>query len=211
MNKDLGKSPEEAYLTEIQILLDDIRYQIRHLKSWSRPKRVKSGLTLFPSSSHIIQEPYGLVLIIAPWNYPFQLLMAPLIGAIAAGNCVVLKPSSQAPATAALSASILSTLFQPDFVQVFTGESKKLEYLLDERFDYIIFTGSPSTGRHIMQKAAVNLCPVTLELGAKVPVLCYLRPIFRWQPNASFLENSSMPDRRVAPDYILLNAPLSPL
>lgn len=209
--KDLGKSKEEAYLTEIQILLDDIRFHIRHLKRWSKPKRVKSGLALFPSSSHIVQEPYGVVLIIAPWNYPFQLLIAPLIGAIAAGNCAVLKPSPQAPATSALSASLLSTLFEPDYVQVYTGEGQELEHLLEERFDYIFFTGSPSTGRRIMQKAAVNLCPVTLELGGKSPcVVLASADIALAAKRIAFGKFINAGQTCVAPDYILVQRELKP-
>lgn len=203
--KDLGKSPEEAYLTEIQILLDDIRFHIRHLRAWSKPKRVKSGLALFPSSSHIIKEPYGVVLIIAPWNYPFQLLIAPLVGAIAAGNCAVLKPSPLAPATSALSASLLSTLFDPNYIQVFTGEGQELDYLLEQRFDYIFFTGSPSTGRRIMQKAAVNLCPVTLELGGKSPcVVLSSANITLAARRIAFGKFINAGQTCVAPDYILV-------
>jgi aldehyde dehydrogenase (NAD+) len=208
---DLGKSKEEAYLTEIQILLDEIRFQIRHLKRWSKPTRVKSGLALLPSSCHIIPEPYGVVLIIAPWNYPFQLLIAPLIGTIAAGNCAVLKPSPQAPATAALSATLLSTLFEPEYVQVFTGEGQELEHLLEQRFDYLFFTGSPSTGRFIMQKAAVNLCPVTLELGGKSPcVVLASADIALAAKRIAFGKFINAGQTCVAPDYILVQRELKP-
>jgi len=211
LRSDLGKSPEEAFLTEIQLLLDDIRFQIRHLKKWARPKRVNSGLALFPSTCRIIREPYGVVLIIAPWNYPFQLLMEPLIGAIAAGNCAVLKPSPQAPATAALSASILSSLFEPDYVRVFSGEGQELDQLLTERFDYIFFTGSPATGRYIMQKAAANLCPVTLELGGKSPcVVLSSANIALAAKRIAFGKFINAGQTCVAPDYILVQRELKP-
>lgn len=209
---DLGKSPEESFLTEIQLLLDDIRYQIRHLKKWAKPKRVGSGLALFPSTSNIIYEPYGVVLIIAPWNYPFQLLIEPLIGAIAAGNCAVLKPSPQAPATSALSASLLSDLFDPDFVRVFTGEGEELDRLLNERFDYIFFTGSPITGRYIMQKAAVNLCPVTLELGGKSPcVVLHSANIALTAKRIAFGKFINAGQTCVAPDYVLVQREQKPV
>lgn len=202
---DLGKSREEAFLTEIQLVLDEIRFQVKHLKRWSKPKRVKSGLTVMPSSSYIIPEPYGVVLLISPWNYPFQLMFAPLIGAIAAGNCAVLKPSPQAPATSALTASIVSSLFDSGHVRVFTGDGQELEQLLEDRFDYIFFTGSPTTGRLVMQKAARHLCPVTLELGGKSPcVVLSTADMDTAAKRIVFGKFINAGQTCVAPDYILV-------
>ncbi len=171
LRKDLGKSPEESYLTEISITLEEIRYQVKNLKRWARPKRVRSGLALLPSGSKIMYEPYGLVLIIAPWNYPFQLLLDPLVGALSAGNCAVLKSSRRAPETSKIIKKIISDAFDKDYVRVFEGNDQELDTLLDYKFDYIFFTGSPVFGRHVMEKASKHLCPVTLELGGKSPCI----------------------------------------
>lgn len=209
LNKDLGKSPEEAFLTEIQLVIDDIGHQIKHLKRWSKPKRVRSGLALFPSSSHILYEPYGLVLIIAPWNYPFQLLIEPLIGALAAGNCAVLKPSNQTPHTAALIEQLITACFEPSYVRVVRSDRHEMDKLLDEPFDYLFFTGSASTGRHIMQKAAAQLCPVTLELGGKSP--CLVLPSADLKLAAKrivFGKFINAGQTCVAPDYLLVHRSL---
>jgi len=205
LKNDLGKSPEESYLTEIQILLDEIHYQVSHLKRWSKPKLVKSGLALFPSKSQIVLEPYGLVLIIAPWNYPFQLLLNPLIGAIAAGNCAVVKPSNQALHTAVVSEKIIQSVFDRDYVRVVRGDRAELDWLLDYQFDYLFFTGSPATGRHIMQKAARNLCPVTLELGGKSPcIVSSSANIELAAKRIAFGKFINAGQTCVAPDYILV-------
>lgn len=204
--KDLGKSPEEAFLTEIQLVVDDISHQIKHLRRWSKPKRVASGLALFPSRCHIQYEPYGVVLIIAPWNYPFQLLMEPLVGALAAGNCALLKPSNQTPHTAALIEKMLNECFEPAYVRVVNGDRQAMDSLLDQSFDYLFFTGSPATGRHIMQKAAVHLCPVTLELGGKSP--CLVLPSANLHLAAQrivFGKFINAGQTCVAPDYLLVH------
>jgi len=205
LKKDLGKSSEEAYLTEISILLDEIDYHVKHLKSWSKPKKVRSGVALFPSRSKIMFEPYGLVLIIAPWNYPFQLLLDPLIGALSAGNCVVLKPSPLAPNTSGIVHKIISAVFDQDYVRVFEGDNEELEKLLDHKFDYIFYTGGPRFGRHVMEKAAKHLCPVTLELGGKSP--CIVSSKFNLDLAAkriSFGKFINAGQTCVAPDYILV-------
>lgn len=207
--KDLGKSSEEAFLTEIQLVIDDIAHQIRHLKSWSRPKHVSSGLTLFPSRCRILYEPYGLVLIIAPWNYPFQLLIEPLVGALAAGNCAVLKPSNQTPHTAALIERLMADCFEPSYVRVIRGDRQAMDSLLDQPFDYLFFTGSAATGRHIMQKAAAQLCPVTLELGGKSP--CLVLPsadINLAAKRIVFGKFINAGQTCVAPDYLLVHRSL---
>lgn len=171
LRADLGKSPEESYLTEISIVLEEIRFHIANLKRWVRPQRVRSGIALFPSTSKIIYEPYGMVLIIAPWNYPFQLLLDPLVGALSAGNCAVLKPSRRAPETSKMIDKIISAVFDRDYVRVFDGTDEEMEALLNYKFDYIFYTGSPAVGRRVMERASRNLCPVTLELGGKSPCI----------------------------------------
>lgn len=168
---DLRKSGGEAYLTEIGMVLGEIDYHVKHLKRWVKPRRLTTPLAFWPSKSRVVYEPYGVVLIIAPWNYPFQLLLEPLIGAISAGNCVVLKPSPFAPATTGVIKKIIAAVFEPDYVSVFDGEGEMVEQLLKERFDYIFFTGGPRFGRHVMEMAAIYLTPVTLELGGKSPCI----------------------------------------
>lgn len=168
---DLRKSSGEAYLTEIGVVLGEIDYHVKHLRRWGKPRRLATPLAFCPSKSRIMYEPYGVVLIIAPWNYPFQLLLEPLIGAISAGNCVVLKPSPFAPATAEVIKKIVAAVFEPGHVAVFDGEGDVVEQLLRERFDYIFFTGGPRFGQHVMEMAAKHLTPVTLELGGKSPCI----------------------------------------
>lgn len=211
LRSDLGKSPEEAFLTEIQLVIDDIGHQIRHLRRWSRPKRVRSGLTLFPSKCRILYEPFGVILVIAPWNYPFQLIMEPLVGALAAGNCVVLKPSNQTPHTADRISALISSCFDPSYVRVVRGDRHAMDSLLDEPFDYLFFTGSAATGRHIMQKAAANLCPVTLELGGKSP--CVVLPTADVDLTArrlAFGKFINTGQTCVAPDYVLVHRSIKP-
>lgn len=206
---DLGKSPQEAFLTEIQLVIDDIGHQIKHLRRWGQTKRVSSGLALFPSRSRVHYEPYGLVLIIAPWNYPFQLLMEPLVGALAAGNCAVLKPSNQTPHTAALIEKMMANCFEPSYVRVVRGDRQAMDSLLDQPFDYLFFTGSATTGRHIMQKAAAQLCPVTLELGGKSP--CLVLPSADVDLAAKriiFGKFINTGQTCVAPDYLLVHRSL---
>jgi aldehyde dehydrogenase (NAD+) len=205
LKKDLGKSPEEAYLTEISILLDEIRYHVKHLKKWARPTKVNSGIALFPSKSKILYEPYGLVLIIAPWNYPFQLLISPLIGALSAGNCAVLKPSHQAPHTSKIAAKVIAEAFDKNYVRLIEGAPEELDNLLDYRFDYIFYTGGPNAARHIMEKASRNLCPITLELGGKSP--CIVSSKFNMELAAkriAFGKFINAGQTCVAPDYLFV-------
>ncbi len=168
---DLHKSSFEAYVTETSIVLSEIGLYLKYLRKWAKTTRVSSPLFMFPSQSRIVKEPYGLVLIIAPWNYPFQLLMAPLVAAIAAGNVVAVKPSEDAPATAKVVEKILHEVFEKEYVSVFQGDIGVSTALLKQRFDYIFFTGSPRVGRVVMEAAVPNLTPVTLELGGKSPCI----------------------------------------
>ena len=168
---DLGKSALEAYSTEIGFTINEIDHALRHLRSWTKPQRVRLPLHLRPGSARIVQEPLGTVLIIAPWNYPLQLLLAPLIPALAAGNTAVLKPSEVAPATAAAIAEQVPRYLDERAVQVVTGGVPETTELLAERFDHIFYTGNGTVGRVVMQAAAQHLTPVTLELGGKSPAI----------------------------------------
>lgn len=171
LQRDLRKSPQEAYTSELGFVLSEIRYALRHLAKWMKPARCRAPLLAWPARGSIRPEPYGLALIIGPWNYPLQLLLAPLVGAIAAGNCVVLKPSEFAPETAGVIGRIIGTAFSEEFIAVVQGEQATAEALLQQRFDTIFFTGSTATGRAVMTAAARHLTPVTLELGGKCPCI----------------------------------------
>lgn len=167
LNKDLNKSAFEAYETEIGIIYNEIRDMIRNLPRWSRIKRVPTPITQFKASSYICSEPYGVTLILSPWNYPFQLTMAPLAGSIAGGNCTVLKPSAYSPNTSQIIREIIEECFDKRYVAVVEGGREANGQLLKQKFDYIFFTGSVSVGKIVMEEAAKNLTPVTLELGGK--------------------------------------------
>ncbi|MGA9174990.1 MAG: aldehyde dehydrogenase [Thermoactinomyces sp.] len=171
LKKDLNKSEYETYLTELGVIYEEIKYAMKHLKTWTKPKRVKTPLMLFGSKSYIYPEPYGVSLIISPWNYPFQLTICPLIGAIAAGNCVVLKPSELAPHMAKVVKQMLAGIYESEFVAVVEGGIDTSSALLELPFDHIFFTGSSHVGKIVMEKAAKSLIPVTLELGGKSPVI----------------------------------------
>lgn len=169
--RDLNKAPFECYATEIGIVLDEINFMLKHLERWSRPRRVKTPVTQFPSKCFRVSEPYGVVLVMAPWNYPFQLSLAPLAGAVAAGNCVILKPSAYAPYTSAVLSKILRENFSDRFITVIEGGREENAQLLEQRFDYIFFTGGVTVGKLVMEAAAKHLTPVTLELGGKSPCI----------------------------------------
>ncbi|WP_050607900.1 aldehyde dehydrogenase [Clostridium niameyense] len=171
LKKDLNKSEFETYSTEIGIVYDEINLAIKNINKWSKPKRVKTPITNFLSSSYIYKEPYGVVLIISPWNYPFQLLMAPLVGAIEAGNCAILKPSEIATETEKVIVKIIKETFEQGYINVVTGGVEINTILLKEKFDYIFFTGAPNIGKIVMKSASENLTPVTLELGGKSPCI----------------------------------------
>ena len=157
LQADLGKSPFESYVTEIGILLHEIRMVKNHLQSWARDRRRPTPLFLFGSKSRIHYEPYGCVLIIAPWNYPLQLALSPLVGAIAAGNCAIVKPSGEAPHTTQALQELIDECFEEEYIAMADGRRETTEELLQERFDYIFYTGGVEYGRHIMQAAARHL------------------------------------------------------
>jgi aldehyde dehydrogenase (NAD+) len=168
---DLHKSYEEAYLTEIGIVLTEIRVQLRHLGKWAKPKRIKTPFVLLPSSSRIFYEPLGVSLIMAPWNYPFMLLMNAVTGAIAAGCTAILKPSPYTPNVALAMEEMISETFEPGYLAMVQGSRKVNEILLEQRFDFIFFTGSPQVGKVVMKAAAEHLTPLVLELGGKNPCI----------------------------------------
>jgi aldehyde dehydrogenase (NAD+) len=204
---DLNKSKEEAYMTEIGMTLSAITYQLKKLKKNTSPRRVGMAITSFPSKGYVVPEPYGRVLIMSPWNYPFLLCMDPLVGAIAAGNCVMVKPANTSKHTSMVIAEIIAEAFQPQHVACVAGGHENCNTLLDLRFDYIFYTGSPRIGKVIMEKAAKHLTPVTLELGGKSPCiidasanvdLAVKRLLFGKTLNAG--------QTCVAPDYLLVQS-----
>ncbi|RME94936.1 MAG: aldehyde dehydrogenase [Verrucomicrobia bacterium] len=178
LHADLRKSPTEAYVTELAYLHAEIRHALRHVKSWMKPQRRRTPPLTWPSRAWTQPEPLGMVLILGPWNYPVQLLLVPLVGAIAAGNCAVLKPSEHAPATAKALQRMIGRTFAPEHVTLVQGGRETAEALLRERFDKIFFTGGATVGRAVMAAAARHLTPVTLELGGKSPcIVCADAPL----------------------------------
>ena len=206
--KDLKKSPEECWVTENGIVLSELNYALKKLKSWMASDRVPTNLLNLPSSSKIMKEPLGVVLIIGPWNYPLQLLFNPLIGAIAAGNCVVLKPSEFAPATAAIMKKIVEEIFAKEYILFVEGEGGKVipEMMNDFTFDHVFYTGSTAVGKIIYKMAAEKLVPVTLELGGKSP--CVVESDANIKVAArriAMTKFSNCGQMCVAPDYVLVH------
>ncbi len=171
LRKDLNKQAYESYMCETGMVLDEVRYHIKHLAGWMKEKAVKTPMAQFHAKSFVSPEPYGVTLIMSPWNYPVQLCLEPLIGAISGGNCAIIKPSAYAPATSHVLANILSEAFPPEYIAVIEGGRKENAALFEQKFDYIFFTGSVDVGRIAMEAAAKNLTPITLELGGKSPVI----------------------------------------
>ena len=208
---DLKKTDEDAWATEVGFFLSELNYTIKHLEEWMQPKSVATNLVNMPSSSYTIQEPLGVVCIIAPWNYPFQLLFTPLIGAIAGGNCAVLKPSEFAPATAKVMAKIVDDLFPNNYMLYLEGDGATVlpPLLTENRFDHIFYTGSTVVGKIIYKYAAEKLVPVTLELGGKSPAVitadANLRVAARRLASPKFSNCGQM---CIAPDYILVPSEL---
>ena len=171
LKKDLGKSGFESYMCETGLVLEEISYMLKHIRSFSREKRRRTPLAQFHSRSYQKPSPYGVALIMSPWNYPFMLTLSPLVDALAAGNTAVVKPSAYSPHTSRVILDILSQCFDPRYVAVVTGGRAENTCLLQEHFDYIFFTGSQSVGKEVMRKAAEHLTPITLELGGKSPCI----------------------------------------
>ncbi|MGD1833733.1 MAG: aldehyde dehydrogenase [Sphaerochaetaceae bacterium] len=203
--RDLHKSEHEAYMSEVGLALEEIRYHIRHLRKWAKPDKVSPSIGQFPAKVRVLKEPFGVTLIMSPWNYPVLLTLSPLIGALSAGNCAVVKPSAYSESTSAVLEKLLSSLFPSEYVYVVQGGRDANTALLNQRFDYIFFTGSTAVGKVVMRAASENLTPVTLELGGKSPVIvtrnCNLdiaakRIIFGKLINAG--------QTCIAPDYLLV-------
>ena len=206
LRSDLDKSPTESYMCEVGMTLSELSFVEKRLAGWMADRPRLTPLAQFPARSFTVQEPYGAVLIMSPWNYPFLLTMEPLIGAIAAGNCAVVKPSAYSPATSAVVRDILASCFPPEFVSVVEGGRAENQALLDQKFDYIFFTGGVEVGKEVMSKAAQHLTPVTLELGGKSP--CIVDATARLDLAAKRLVFGKLLNcgqTCVAPDYLLID------
>lgn len=206
LRSDLNKSPTESYMCEVGLTLSELSFVEKRLAGWMGDKPHLTPLAQFPARSFTVQEPYGVVLIMSPWNYPFLLTMEPLIGAIAAGNCAVVKPSAYSPATSAVVRDILAACFPPEFVSVVEGGRVENQALLDQKFDYIFFTGGVAVGKEVMSKAAKHLTPVTLELGGKSP--CIVDATAKLDLAAKRLVFGKLLNcgqTCVAPDYLLID------
>lgn len=204
LHADLGKGGMEAYATEIAFVANEAGHALRHMERWLRPRRAALPLVLFPGRARVVRQPLGVVLIIAPWNYPLHLALAPLVGVLAAGNCAVIKPSELAPATSAALARLLPRYLDPEAVAVVEGAVPETTALLEERFDHVFYTGNATVGRIVMAAAARHLTPVTLELGGKSPAVVEegvdLAVVARRIAWGKFLNAGQT---CVAPDYVL--------
>ncbi len=204
---DFKKSEFEAVVTETSYVVSELQQTIANLRKWARPKKVFPSLLNFPSTDYILSEPYGKVLIIAPWNYPYQLALCPLIAAISAGNTVVLKPSELTHNTSKIIAKIVAEVFDKDEVNVVEGDAEVAKELLSQRWDYIFFTGSVPVGKSVAQAAAVHLTPVTLELGGKNPcIIDYDCPISLTARRIVWGKFLNAGQTCIAPDYLLVHA-----
>ena len=204
LKQDLGKSPAESYMCEIGQTLGEITYLRRHIRRFAREQRVKTPLTQFPSRSYRKPVPYGVSLIMSPWNYPVLLTLEPLADALAAGNTAVIKPSAYAPATGKVLKSLVEACFPEEYVTVVLGGREENARLLERKFDYIFFTGSKAVGQLVLQKAAVHLTPVTLELGGKSPCIVHeTADIPLTARRIVFGKFLNCGQTCVAPDYIL--------
>ena len=204
LNQDLGKSAVEGYMCETGMVLSEINYMLSHVRSFAKEKTVRTPLVQFASRSYQKPSPYGVALIMSPWNYPLLLTLDPLVDALAAGNTVVIKPSAYSPATSALLKRLLESAFSPEYVAVITGGREENACLLDQKFDYIFFTGSKAVGQTVLEKAARHMTPATLELGGKSPCIVHrsadLKIAARRIVFGKFLNCGQT---CVAPDYLL--------
>lgn len=206
LKSDLNKAPFEGYATEIGMVLEEISFMLKNMGDLLRVKKVRTPLAQFPSVSKIYKEPYGNVLIIAPWNYPFLLSISPLVGAIACGNCAIIKPSNHSPATSSVIKEIIESIFDEDYIAVIEGGREANQSLLDNKFDLIFFTGSKHVGRIVMEKAAQNLIPVVLELGGKSPcIIDKTADIKMAGKRIAWGKGINAGQTCVAPDYLLVH------
>ena len=207
LKSDLNRSDYETFMTELGLVYAEITHTLKHLRLWMRPKRKLTGISGFPGSSYQLTAPYGLALIISPWNYPIYLTFMPLIGAIAAGNCVIIKPSELATHTSDIIETIILNTFDPNYIKVVQGDKDITSKLLAERFDYIFFTGSTKVGKIVMEAASKHLTPVTLELGGKNP--CLLTEAINIQEAAKKIAFGKVLNSGqicISPDYVLLHS-----
>ena len=204
--EDLNKAPDESYMTEIGLVLEEISFCKKRLKSWMAEKKVPTPVAIQPAVSFVSPEPYGTVLIMAPWNYPVNLCLIPLVGAIAAGNCAVIKPSAYAPASSRAIRLVIEDVFSEEYVAVIEGGRAENTELLEQEFDYIFFTGSPAVGKTVMAAAAKNLTPVTLELGGKSPVIVDATADIKLAAKKiAFGKTVNAGQTCVEPDYLLID------
>jgi acyl-CoA reductase-like NAD-dependent aldehyde dehydrogenase len=205
LQADLGKPNFEAYAAEIGVLRE-VDHALKHLKTWMKPRRSTTTIDQFPARAWVVPEPLGVALIISPWNYPFQLMISPMVGAIAAGNCAILKPSELAPHISAVMATLIRDNFDPDYLTVIEGGVDTSKALLAEPFDHIFFTGGTAIGKVVMKAAAEHLTPVTLELGGKSP--CIVEPDIQLEYAAKRIvwgKFLNAGQTCIAPDYLLVN------
>ncbi|EMJ5759162.1 aldehyde dehydrogenase [Clostridioides difficile] len=206
LKKDLNKSDFEGFMTEVGMFYSELNFAIKNIRKWSKIKRVKSSMVNFPSISKVVPQPYGVTLIMSPWNYPFQLALIPLVWSLAAGNCVILKPSEYSVSTSSVVKDIVEDTFSKEYVAVVQGSQEESEKLLLERFDYIFFTGSTNVGKIIMKSASEHLTPITLELGGKSP--CIILKDANIDLTAKRLTWGKLINAGqtcVAPDYVLVH------
>jgi aldehyde dehydrogenase (NAD+) len=207
VNADLGRSAFEGYFE--LAALTELNQALQQLKRWMKPQRVKTGIDVFPASAWVQPEPLGVVLIIGPWNYPFQLVFTPLVGAIAAGNCAIIKPSEHAPHTSRVVAALVASVFPPEYVAVQEGDAQVSQALLAEQFDHIFFTGGGTIGKIVMTAAAQHLTPVTLELGGKSPCIIDAiddeKSLTRAAKRIAWGKFINAGQTCIAPDYLLVD------
>lgn len=206
LHEDLGKAPFEGFATELGIVYDEIRLCLSKLYSWAKPRHVGTPLAHFPSSSKVYPSPFGVVAVLSPWNYPLQLALVPVVDALTAGNCVVLKPSHTSPATSAFLQKLCNEVFDNNLVRCLPGGGHMNDWILETKFDKIFFTGSPRVGRKIMHAAADNLTDVTLELGGKSPcIIAEDANIKRAAQRIAWGKCINLGQTCVAPDYFLVH------
>ena len=207
---DLGKAPAETYMSEIFPVVREIATASSGLRRWSKPRRTGLPSYLWPGSGHVVPEPYGVALVMAPWNFPFQLLFAPLVGALAAGNCAVLKPSELAPHTSAVSRAVVEQAFAPEHVLLVEGALETSMLLLTQQYDYIFYTGGPAGGQAVLASAAEHITPVTLELGGKNPcIVAADSRIDRAAKRIAWGKFMNTGQACVAPDHLLVDCTIA--
>ena len=207
LQKDLKKSSFETFMVEIGMVVSDMSYIIKHMKKWAKKKYVSTPISQFPSTSFIMPEPFGVTLVMSPWNYPFMLCLEPMVGALAAGNTCILKPSAYSSTTSDVIAKIIAEVFEEEYVAVVKGGREENQTLLEQRFDYIFFTGGVKVGKYVMEMASKNLTPITLELGGKSPCIIDKTADLKVAADRiAFGKYLNSGQTCVAPDYLLIDS-----